>query len=329
MSCKIDVMRPNPIQQAWACFGEVKLKKGTSERARPLCECVHVQRTDAEKMCLTQYASRNYRHGMIWCHIISMRAMSSDECDLDSYLVFHNDSRCACVWARTGLNIHGLCAPCYEYGTLTAPHVLQWLIINVWACGCMWVAGRAGGAANRDSLLTSLFHDLDDITVCIIDQPAGIDLTSYGTANVRGKKINSRFLLLTGWLGSQWSRLALNCKQTSNEATSRGGLSIVWTTGLHCISWHTRCWPSATSQCCWGFMLFMYMCAFSLLTGLRQTGWKRTQFTTLLQQLAHCGEAQTSWLQSAVEFRSSRMKMYDYYSMEMQSKFICVLPTSL
>lgn len=57
------------------------------------------------------------------------------------YLVFHNDSHCACVWVWTGLNIHGLCAPCYEYGTLTAPHVLQWLIINVWACGCMWVGG--------------------------------------------------------------------------------------------------------------------------------------------------------------------------------------------
>ena len=32
---------------------------------------------------------------------------------------------------------------------------------------------------------------------------------------------------------------------------------------------------------------------------------------------------------SAVEFRNSRMKRYEFYSMEMQSKFICVLPTSL
>ena len=31
-----------------------------------------------------------------------------------------------------------------------------------------------------------------------------------------------------------------------------------------------------------------------------------------------------SWLPSAVEFRSSRMKMYEYYSMEMQSKFMGV-----
>ena len=56
---------------------------------------------------------------------------------------------------------------------------------------------------------------------------------------------------------------------------------------------------------------------------------KRTQLTTLLQQLAPCGEALTSRLPSAVEFRSSRMKMYDYHSMEMQSKVICVLPTCL
>ena len=40
------------------------------------------------------------------------------------------------------------------------------------------------------------------------------------------------------------------------------------------------------------------------------------------------GEALTSRLPSAAEFCSSRMKTYDYYSMEMQSIFLCVLPTS-
>ena len=44
---------------------------------------------------------------------------------------------------------------------------------------------------------------------------------------------------------------------------------------------------------------------------------------------ARCREALMSGLPTAVEFHSSRMKMYDYYSMEMQSKFICLLPMSL
>ena len=42
-----------------------------------------------------------------------------------------------------------------------------------------------------------------------------------------------------------------------------------------------------------------------------------------------CGEALTSRLPSAVEFCSAVMKMFDYYLMEMQSKFICVLPASI
>ena len=44
---------------------------------------------------------------------------------------------------------------------------------------------------------------------------------------------------------------------------------------------------------------------------------------------ACCGETLMSRLPSAVEFCNSRIKMYYYYSMEMQSKFICALPTSL
>ena len=56
---------------------------------------------------------------------------------------------------------------------------------------------------------------------------------------------------------------------------------------------------------------------------------KTTQLTTLLLQLARCGEALTSQLLSAVEIHSSRMKMYNYYFMEMKSNFMCVLPTSL
>ena len=82
------------------------------------------------------------------------------------------------------------------------------------------------------------------------------------------------------------------------------------------------------TRCCSLLVHFHFLTPFSTFTTFTELP-KRTQLTTLLQQLARCGEALKSWLPTAVEFRRSRMKMYNYYFMEMQSKFICVLPTSL
>ena len=54
-----------------------------------------------------------------------------------------------------------------------------------------------------------------------------------------------------------------------------------------------------------------------------------TDIGALLQQLPIVGKPCELITECSRFLQLCRMKMYDFYSMEMQSKFICVLPTSL
>lgn len=124
-----------------------------------------------EEMCLsnTHCTSRDiiYRHDMVSYKIYMRRVLTWMWPWLS--LVFHNDFHGACVWAWAGLNIHVLSAASVQ----PWPHLMFY---NDSLSVCMCVGGWGGVLS-----FTSVIHDLDYIV--------------------------SRLRLLTGQIGSQWSRL--------------------------------------------------------------------------------------------------------------------------
>lgn len=145
MACQMDVIWSNPIQQPLASFGGLK-NTGTAERSR--CNF------------LTTQHLHGHHHGQRYAAILNMYVLGLY---MHVTLMPLHNSQSARVAASAGLNIHALCALCYECRTLTAPRVLQRLIFYVYSTYvCARSEGVGGVVGGWGGGVTCLFRDLEE-----------------------------------------------------------------------------------------------------------------------------------------------------------------------